>query len=177
MLIDDFMSDWDFTETHDIKIRATAESVFRALYEVDFCESATVRWLFRLRGLPTENMTLRELRKLQFQTLGESANQEFLLGLAGRFWTLTGNMQNINSNNFREFNKKGYAKAAWNFSLDEATGETHLITETRIKCTDSESRRSFGFYWTFVQPFSGLVRKEMLRLIKKKAEDAGFQEI
>ena len=43
MLIDDFMPDWDFTETHDIRIRATAEGVFRALYEVDFCESATIR--------------------------------------------------------------------------------------------------------------------------------------
>lgn len=174
MLIDDFMPDWDFTETHDIRIRATAESVFRALYEVDFCESAMVRWLFRLRGLPTEDMTMRELRKLQFQTLGESENREFLLGLAGKFWTLTGNMQPINSDNFREFNKKGYAKAACNFSLDETTGEICLTTETRIKCNDAESRRSFGFYWTFIQPFSGLVRKEMLKLIKKKAEKANF---
>ena len=115
-------------------------------------------------------MTLRELRKLQFQTLGESENQELLLGLAGRFWTLTGNLQKINSDNFREFDETGYAKAAWNFSLAETKGETLLTTETRIKCTDSESRQSFGFYWTFIQPFSALIRKEILRGIKQRAE-------
>ncbi len=174
MLIDDFMPDCDFSETHDIRIRATAESVFRALNEVDLCESVIVSWLFRLRGLPTEKMTLREMRRIQFHTLGESANRELLLGLAGRFWTLTGNLQKINSNNFREFNEKGYAKATWNFLLDETKGEIRLTTETRIKCTDSESRKSFGFYWTFIQPFSGLVRKEMLKMIKKKAENAIF---
>lgn len=174
MLIDDFMPRFDFNETHDIKIRATAENVFRALNEVDLCESAIVRWLFRLRGMPTENMTLRELRRLRFETLGENKNQELLLGLAGRFWTLTGNLQKINSNNFREFNEKGFAKAVWNFWLDEAQGETRLTTETRIKCMDAESRKSFGFYWTFIQPFSGLIRKEMLKLIKQKAEKSNF---
>jgi hypothetical protein len=175
MLIDDFMPSYDFIETHDIKIRATAENVFRALDEVDLCESAIVRWLFRLRGIPTENMTLRELRKIRFETLGENKNRELLLGLAGRFWTLTGNLQKINSKNFLEFNEKGFAKAAWNFWLDEAQGETRLTTETRIKCTDAESRKSFGFYWTFIQPFSGLIRKEMLKLIKQKAEKSNFQ--
>ena len=175
MLIDSFLPDYDFSETHDIKIRATAENVFRALGEVDLCESAIVRWLFRLRGLPTENMTLRELRRLRFETLGENKNREILLGLAGRFWTLTGNLQKINSKNFLEFNEKGFAKAAWNFWLDEAQGETRLTTETRIKCTDAESRKSFGFYWTFIQPFSGLIRKEMLKTIKKRAEKSNFQ--
>jgi hypothetical protein len=174
MLIDDFMPRFDFSETHDIRIRATAENVFCALTEVDFCESWIVRWLFRLRGLPTEQMTLRELKKINFEKLGESENREFLLGLAGKFWTPMGNLQKIDSGNFREFNQKGFAKAACNFWLDETKGETHLTTETRIKCADAGSRKSFGFYWTFIQPFSGLIRQEMLRLIKRKAEKSNF---
>ena len=171
MLIDDFMPSFDFSETHDIKIRAGAGRVFRVLNEVDLCESRVVRWLFRLRGLPTEKITLREMQKMRFETLGERENQEILLGLAGRFWTLMGDLKKVNSNNFREFNEKGFAKAVWNFSLDASGGETHLTTETRIECLDAESRRSFGFYWTFIQPFSGLIRKEMLKTIKKKAEE------
>ncbi|MGC2237599.1 MAG: hypothetical protein WA584_15660 [Pyrinomonadaceae bacterium] len=170
MLIDDFMPRFDFSETHDIKIRATAENVFRALMEVDFCESWLVRWLLRLRGMSAEKTTLRELRKTIFEKLGESENREILLGLAGKFWTPMGNLQKIDSSNFREFNEKGFAKAACNFRLDEIDGETRLTTETRIKCMDAESRRSFGFYWTFIQPFSGLIRKEALRLVKRKAE-------
>lgn len=170
MLIDDFMPRFDFSETHDITICAKPENVFRDVNEVDLCESTIVRWLFRLRGLPTEKITLREMQKMRFETLGEKENKEILLGLAGRFWTLMGDLKKINSNNFREFNEKGFAKAVWNFSLDASGGETRLTTETRIKCLDAESRRSFGFYWTFIQPFSGLIRKEMLRLVKQKAE-------
>lgn len=174
MLIDDFMPRFDFSETHDIKVRATAENVFRALHQVDFCESWVIRWLFRLRGLPTEKMTLGEFRKMRFEILGEGENQELLLGLAGKFWKPMGNLQEIDSSNFREFNEKGFAKATCNFWLDEKSGETRLTTETRIKCTDAESRKSFGFYWTFIQPFSGLIRKEMLKLIKRKAEKSDF---
>ncbi len=170
MLIDLFLPEYDFSETHDIRIRATAETVFRALNEVDLCESAVVRWLFRLRGLPTREMTLRELRRLRFEVLGESENHEILLGLAGKFWTIKGDLRKISSQNFREFNEKGFAKAVWNFQLDEAEGETCLTTETRVKCLDAESRKRFGFYWMLIQPFSALIRKEILKAVKQKAE-------
>ncbi len=174
MLIDEFLPEYDFNETHDIEIRATAKTVYRALNEVDLCESAVIRWLFRLRGMPTKKMTLREMRRLGFEMLGESENRELLLGLAGRFWTIKGDLRKINSRNFREFDEKGFAKAVWNFSLEETNGETRLMTETRIKCLDAKSRRSFGFYWTLVQPFSALIRKEMLKTIKRKSENASF---
>jgi len=174
MLIDSFLPEYDFSETHDIKIRATAENIYRVLNEIDFCESAVIRWLFRLRGMPTEKMTLRGIRRLHFEILGERENQEMLLGLAGRFWKVCGDLQKIDSGNFREFDKKGFAKAVCNFSLDETNGETRLTTETRIKCLDAKSRRSFGFYWTFIQPFSALIRKEMLKTVKRKAENAGL---
>ncbi len=170
MLIDLFLPEYDFSETHDIRIRATEETVFRALNTVDLCESAAIRWLFRLRGLPTRGMTLREMKRLRFEVLGESENRELLLGLAGRFWTIRGDLRRIHSGNFREFDERGFAKAVWDFSLVEEAGETRLITETRIKCLDAESRKKFGFYWTFIQPFSGLIRKEFLKTIKRRAE-------
>ena len=170
MLIDLFLPEYDFSETHDIRIRATAETVFRALNAVDLCESAVIRLLFRLRGLPTQAMTLREMQRLRFEVLGESENRELLLGLAGRFWTIKGDLRKISSQNFRGFDEKGFAKAVWNFTLDETEGEVCLTTETRIKCLDAESRKKFGFYWTLIQPFSALIRKEILKTIKKRAE-------
>jgi len=170
MLIDLFLPEYDFSETHDIRIRATAETVFRALNAVDLCESAVIRLLFRLRGLPTQAMTLREMQRLRFEVLGESETRELLLGLAGRFWTIKGDLRKISSQNFRGFDEKGFAKAVWNFTLDETEGEVCLTTETRIKCLDAESRKKFGFYWTLIQPFSALIRKEILKTIKKRAE-------
>lgn len=170
MLIDEFMPRYDFSETHDITIRATADRVYSALNEADLCESWIIRTLFFLRGLPSTNTTLRDMKQIRFELLGERRDEEVLLGLAGQFWTLRGNMQKVNSANFREFNKAGFAKAVWDFSLDETAGETKLTTETRVECLDDTSRKNFGFYWTLIQPFSGLIRSEMLKTVKQRAE-------
>ena len=170
MLIDDFLPEYDFVETHGIAIDASPASVYAAANEVDFSDSFIVRWLLRLRGMSGDSVSLRNLEKSSFKILGEIANKELLIGLAGRFWTPWGDMQRVDASNFREFEKPGYAKAVWNFSLDASGNETHLTTETRIRCLDTGSRRSFGFYWMFVQPFSGLIRVEMLKTIKQHAE-------
>lgn len=172
MLIDEFMPRYDFSETHDITIRATAERVFKALNEADLCASPVIRWLFFLRGLPTGKTTLHDMRRMRFEMLGERSNREILLGLTGQFWKLTGNLQKIDAGNFKEFHEEGFAKAVWDFSLEESASETKLTTETRIECMDEKSRKSFGFYWTFIQPFSGLIRMEMLRTVKRKAESS-----
>lgn len=170
MLIDEFLPKYDFIETHDIEIRASAETVFGVMDEVDLCESPIIRGLFLLRGLRGGHLKLRDLKKSDFEILGIEKNKELLIGLAGKFWTLTGQMQKINADNFRAFDKKGFAKAVWNFSVDGDGNETRLTTETRVCCLDDASRRSFRFYWTFIQPFSGLIRNEMLKVIKRKAE-------
>lgn len=170
MLIDEFLPEHDFIETHDILIHAGAADIYRVANEIDFSESLIIRWLFRLRGMTTENLTLRGLRKSRFETLGETLNKEMVLGLVGRFWTIGGGLKKIDAESFKKFDKAGYAKAVWNFSLRPDGENTRLTTETRIKCLDDDSRRSFGFYWMFVQPFSGLIRIEILKAIKRKAE-------
>lgn len=179
MLIDEFMPIYDFDEKHEINIRASRETVYAALSSFDFNESAIIRWLFRLRGLASKNLcdataqtqTLRDMTKFGFVVLGEKPSEEILLGLVGKFWKPTGNLQKIEAVDFLAFEKTGYAKAAWNFALTQsAAKETRLTTETRVRCTDDASRESFGFYWTFIKPFSGWIRQEMLRLVKQKAE-------
>ena len=171
MLIDEFLSEYDFVETHDISIRASAADVYRVTSEVDFSESCLIRWLLRIRGLSTENVTLASLQRSRFEVLGETPGRELLLGLVGRFWTPGGDMKKIDAESFKKFNSAGYAKAVWNFALQPDGPDLRLSTETRVKCTDSESRRWFGLYWMLVRPFSGLIRLEMLRLIKNRAEN------
>jgi hypothetical protein len=181
MLIDEFMPAYDFDEKHETIVRASAETVYAALNSFDFNESAVIRWLFRLRGLGSKNscdageqvLTLRDMTKFGFVVLGEKPNEEILFGLVGKFWKPTGNLQKIEAEDFLAFDKNGYAKAAWNFALTEsAMKETRLTTETRVQCTNDESRSQFGFYWTFIKPFSGWIRQEALRLAKEKAEAA-----
>ena len=63
-------------------------------------------------------------------------------------------------------------KAVWNFSLSDGTvsGATLLKTETRVLCLDEASRRRFRLYWSVVGFFSGIIRREILRVIKNSAE-------
>lgn len=177
MLIDEFLPAFDFSERHETKIRASAAKVYAAVNTAELTDSWIIWSLFALRGLgwsqPSKKLTLREMTGSGFAILGETPNEEILLGLAGKFWTLGGNLQKVDAGNFREFNEKGFAKAVWNFSLSENNGETELKTETRIRCLDEDSRQSFALYWTIIKPFSGLIRTEMLRIIKEKAENAG----
>jgi hypothetical protein len=175
MLIDDFLPVYDFSERHEINVRASREQVYAAIDSTDFSASWVIWGLATLRGLgwsrPTRRFNLRDVTNDDFAVLSEKRDEEILIGLAGKFWTLGGNMQKINAENFREFDEKGFAKAVWNFSVEEAANsETLLKTETRIRCLDESSRKSFALYWTIVEPFSGLIRTEMLQLIKEKAE-------
>ncbi len=171
MLIDDFLPEYDFNETHEIEIDASAERVFETVKSVDICDSRIVRWLFRLRGLRTEGFTLDRIRDINFIPLAENNSEELVLGIIGRFWTPAGHLQKFDPAEFKEFEKAGFAKATWNFSVEVvAENRTLLKTETRIKALDDTSRTKFGFYWTFVGPFSGLVRTEMLKIVKRKCE-------
>jgi hypothetical protein len=181
MLIDEFMPVYDFDEKHETIVRTSAETVYTALNSFDFNESFIIRWLFRLRGLASKSacdsdeqvLTLRDMTKFDFVVLGEKPNEEIVFGLVGKFWKPTGNLQKIEAGDFLAFNESGYAKAAWNFVLTEsAAKETRLTTETRVQCTDDASCSQFGFYWTFIKPFSGWIRREALRLAKEKAEAA-----
>lgn len=171
MLIDEFLSEFDFEEKHSIEIQADAATVYEAAKDANFSESWIVRMLLTLRGMSADALTLRNLSYSKFRILGERPASELLIGLAGKFWIPWGDLQDANAEKFKQFNQSGYAKAVWNFSLDaEGPEGTRLTTETRIKCLDESSRRCFGLYWTFVQPFSGLIRMEMLKMIKRKAE-------
>lgn len=195
MLIDDFMPVWDFSEKHETVIRASVEDVSLALHTADFSESFIVRWLLRLRGMSGEKLTLDSLKGSRFEILAQR-DDELVIGLAGKFWKPAGNLRKIGPGTFKQFDEPGFAKATWNFSLQECGEtpvtpetsvtpetpgtdgtrealkheETRLTTETRIQCMDDKSRSSFGFYWMFIQPFSGWIRNEMLAVVKRKAE-------
>ena len=185
MLIDKFLPEYDVVERHHVDIDASADTVYTAVRNLDLRDSKIVRWLMMVRALPAHlhspdkrqqlcrPLTLDWLQEEGFTVLAERANEELLLGLAGRFWTPSGGRQHLDAPGFRSFERPGYAKSVWNFSLSQLNeGVTRLSTETRVRCLDDSSRRRFRLYWLFVRPFSGLIRKEMLRAIKRNAETA-----
>ena len=179
MMIDDFLPGYDVRERHRTEVRAPVERVYAAVRRLDISGARLSMLLFRLRGLSAGGcgpacFTLDDFLRMRFILLGERPNEELLLGVVGRFWTPSGGLRRLDAEGFRNFNERGYAKAAWNFSLAaRADGSVLLGTETRVSCTDAASRRRFRLYWLFVGAFSGLIRREMLQAVKRSAEEQG----
>ena len=49
------------------------------------------------------------------------------------------------------------------------TSTRGLTTETRVLLTDERSRRAFRRYWLVIRPFSGLIRRNWLTAIVRRA--------
>ncbi|HEX8710064.1 MAG TPA: hypothetical protein VF723_17615 [Pyrinomonadaceae bacterium] len=180
MLLDEFLPRYDMRERHRTKVRASADVTYAAIRRLDISEARFSMLLFRLRGLAggsfaaPPGFNLDDFLQRCFILLGERPNEELLLGLVGRFWTASGGLRRLDREGYRSFDERGYAKAAWNFSLSESTGDSVLLeTETRVYCLDEASRKRFRLYWTFIGAFSGLIRREILQCIKRTAERSG----
>ncbi len=173
---------YDVSEYHETAVRAPSGRVYDALRTADLGASFIVRLLLELRALPRSlslgdqhrkpNLNLDALMKSGFVLLGENRPNEIALGLIGRFWTPAGGRCRMNdADAFRDFDQSGYAKAVWNFSLvEEGRTATRLATETRVRCLDLSSRWRFRMYWSVIAPFSGLIRREVLRAIRRSSE-------
>ena len=174
LLIDYFLPDYQFREYHTCLVQCHPEMALATVKTCDLGRSVLVRTLFRLRGLPTEHITLAGMGEMGFRFLGQQAGRELVIGLIGRFWTLSGGIQRFEPEGFKGLDRPECAKAVTNFRVRPYSPTlSHLSTETRVWCPTAPSRRRFRIYWFCIRPFSGLVRREWLRLIKQQAESAG----
>jgi hypothetical protein len=181
MLIDSFAPNPDAVEVHRININASPEVVYRALWTADLGSSLVIKFLLALRSLPEfilhprkplprdRRITLQTLIDAGFGVLAERPGKEIVLGVSGKFWRPTGNLSPFNRADFDEPVAQGLARAVWNFHVEGADDQTTLFTETRVTCGDRRSRRKFRAYWFFVRPFSGLIRRIMLRNVQNAA--------
>lgn len=173
MLIDRFLPEYQFSERHTIDINAPPERVYVCIRSLNMGQSALIRGLFRLRGMPAAALTLPGLQRLGFTLLGEETNRELVIGLIGRFWAPRGDLVRIDPAMFCAFRRPGYAKTAWNFRIEPLAAQAvQLTTETRIQCLDTPSYGHFRLYWLLISPFSAWTRREMLRIMKRQAERA-----
>jgi hypothetical protein len=172
VLIERCAPDYDVGKSHVVTVDASADYSYRSVLAVDLFQSRIIRILYRVRGLPAKGpLTLRDMTRWGFVVLDEDPGTEIVLGLVGRFWLFKGGLRRVEPGDFVEFSESGYVKAAMNFLVESAgPGRSTVTTETRVIATDPDSLRSFRRYWTFVGPFSGLIRRRMLSVIRRHAE-------
>lgn len=188
MLIDEFLPRYDVVERHGIRVDAPASRVYEAIWAADLARSLPVRVLLGLRTLPSllvdrakarrladvlqrsTTVTLQTVLSQGFYLLAEEPGREVLLGVVGRFWTPTASLEPTDPERFRSAAAPGRAKGAWNFTVTAlGEGSTRLETETRVQCADARTLARFRPYWLVVRPFSGLIRRMMLRTIRAAA--------
>lgn len=149
LLIDKYLPEFTYNEYHERVIKASGPKCFYSAKNLDMSRPAISRMLFKIRGLPTNDLSLQGfIKNVCFNYLEEAAYNEFVI----------------------EASQPGI-KIIWNFYFHEIDkNETLVSTETRILCLTRKTRFRFSIYWFFVKPFSGITRFEILRLIKRSAE-------
>jgi hypothetical protein len=183
VLIDELLPTYDASEHHSTLIAAPIDRVYPFVRRLDLSRSL-LSPLFRLwqrsarRAAPQPggdgalDLSLQSFLDQGFVLLGERPPEEIVIGLTERVG-FGERVRRIGPEEFATFVEPGFAKAAWNFSLVPAgPGRTRLATETRVLCLDPRSRRRFMVYWLFIRFFSGLIRREFLRALKKAAESS-----
>jgi hypothetical protein len=189
LLLDTWLPEFDVSKRHAISIAAPAPRVYSELLRYDFGDSFVTALLMGLRGYgfrwkrtrQAEVSSLSEqLERFAFTRLEEKPGEELVFGLVGKFWRPDGGLRQLSREDFAAFREPGYAKAAWNLRVGSGLHLPHggsglhlphseLSTETRVLCLGENARRKFLLYWRVVEPFSGLIRRSLLRGILRAA--------
>ena len=171
MLIEKYLSTYHFNTLQTLTVSSTPANIYSHLWTADFSKSLMIVSLFKLRGMPHRAFTLNGLIKTGFILLEENTGQELVLGFVGQPWKLKGNLLTIHSDKFTSFSRKGFVKVVWNFQLTPIdSNTTRIATETRIYCMDRAAKYFFTAYWLLISPFSRLIRRHMLQVLKDSSK-------
>lgn len=173
-LLEALMPRFDMSASHHITVEAPVDTAYRAVLEADLAQSFVTRLLMAIRSLGRRAPSSFRFGQLPptgpFFALASDPPREVVAGVIGRFWGLDGNVAEGHLAMFDEPLPPGTAKAAWSFRVEDHARGSLLTTETRVLCSDDDARRHFLRYWTLIGPFSGVVRREALRLIRAQAQ-------
>jgi hypothetical protein len=190
LLLDDIIPDYDAASRHSTFIAASPSTVYRVARSADLGRGWLVRLLMAVRSapaltaaalrgqhsLPTRAAGAYTVGAARFTVIDENPGEEFVLGIMGHFWRLTGGVVPAGAERLRQLPGPGLAQGILNF-LVEPSGEGSLLsTETRVRCGDEATRISFLRYWRLIRPASGLTRISMLRQVRRSAETQSYEE-
>lgn len=178
--IDEWLPEYTVRASYSIRVLASPEQTFAALKSANFGNLTIVRQLMRLRGYGPKKESKESNLPLpgSFLPLAAIEPKEVVLGIVGKFWRPDGGIvRGLTPEEFRDFQAEGYAKAVWNFSLAPSRDGTCLTTETRVLTRGRSATFKFRLYWLVVGPFSGLMRRAMLREVKRIAEQPSVDHV
>jgi hypothetical protein len=167
-LIDKYLPRYSFNEYHETVINSSIDKVYKKARDFDLSKSNLIKWLFKIRGLPTKRMHLQDfISDIGFTNIEENIPIENLIGFWARY-----KIEPITSpDDFINHTTSARVKVVWNFYLEKLnSNQVRLSTETRVLCMTPSAKVTFGLYWMIIKPFSGVIRNRMLQIIKQDLE-------
>jgi hypothetical protein len=178
-LLDSFMPRFDVAERHQTHVDAPADITFDTACTLDLQDSQMSRLLFKGRELlmgagadpkPRPSLQPRQMVELGWTILADESEQ-LVLGTVTQPWRSNVRFEAIPKDEFLSFEHPGYAKIIFSLAtVPIGTTQCDFRTETRVVTTDANAKKRFRLYWAFVSPGILLIRHEILRIVKRNAE-------
>ena len=167
-------------ERHELRISAPPAAVWDALLDVRLGDLALSRTLLAIRAIPerlagrgpSRITSGRFLQSAPVPVLASETNQAVFAAGVLQPWKLRGAQAPplLDAAGLRAFQEPGWVKTGINFVLCPDADGTRLTTETRVLATDARTRAHFRLYWLLIRAGSGLIRRDLLHAVARRAE-------
>jgi hypothetical protein len=183
LTLDELLPAPHFREHHERRIAAPPAAVWQAMQELRLGDLALSRALMGIRMLPARLAGRKEASRMvdarlleggPVTVLASDPDHAVLGGGVMQPWKLTGGEDPpaLDAPALKAFSEPGWVKVGFDLIIEPTGAGTRLTTETRVTATDPRTRARFGLYWLFVRAGSGLIRRDMLRAVARRAEAA-----
>ena len=171
-MLEQTMPVFHFHERHSRWINASPEQVWQGLTTLTLDQLTLTRALVAIRHIRAHAATPAKplfsdgpVRMFEITPAAYAVG-----GVVARPWQHRPARADIASlEEFARFAEPGWTKYLTDFHLQPCNGGVQLTTETRGYSTDSRARRRFAVYWALIRPASGLVRRDMLATVRRRA--------
>jgi hypothetical protein len=181
LTIDELLPAPHFREHHERRIAAPPAAVWQAVQELRLRDLALSRALMGIRLLPARLAGREQASRLvesrlfdggPVTLLDSDPDHAVLGGGVMQPWKLTGGEEppELDVPALQAFSEPGWVKVGFDFVIEPTGSGSRVTTETRVTATDPRTRARFGLYWLFVRAGSGLIRRDMLRAVARRAE-------
>ena len=176
--LDDIMPEYQFFERHSARIHARREQVMQAVRQSTFGDMKSLVTLLKIRAAA---LRIRDTGafSLDNRVLDAFSASGYLSGGSDHEIVMCGGA-NVRSKRplevrtlqeFVDYHEQGAVKMAFNFNVEDAGGGWSTVgTETRVLATDYLTQRGMARYWRLIVPGSGLLRRQWLDGIRRRAE-------
>jgi hypothetical protein len=176
MELEHLLPTYDVRSVYARRIPADPATVWDALVGLTADELPITRLLMSIRSAGRTRLRGSLIDAFPIPLLARIEGSELVFGTVAAFWRLRPEPAPLplgDANAFAAFTEPGWAKAAMSIRLAADGSDTAVSVETRIHATDPASRRAFIRYWVAVRAGSGLLRREFLRALARRATNQG----